>query len=87
MGQGIDTRQQTYCLLFIFEEMENLLIHNCIGSHTNCFIQILFILFLFIWIYCGKQRDGRINGLNVWTCMKDVCEYFASNTLFCLSMS
>ena len=21
-----------------FEEMKNLLIHNCIGSHTNCFM-------------------------------------------------
>ena len=62
--------------------MENLLIHNCICSHTNCFIQKYCLsCFFFIWIYCGKQRDGRINGLNVWTCMKDVCEYFASNTL------
>ena len=25
----------------IFEEMKNLLIHNCIGSHTNCFMSLL----------------------------------------------
>ena len=37
--------------------------------------------FFFICIFCGKQGDGRINGLNVWTCMKEVCVDFASNTL------
>ena len=27
------------------------------------------------------KGDGRKNGLNVWTCMKEVCVDFASNTL------
>ena len=28
-------------LQLYFEEMKNLLIHNCIGSHTNCFMSLL----------------------------------------------
>ena len=28
-------------VLIYFEEMKNLLIHNCIGSHTNCFMSLL----------------------------------------------
>merc|ERR1711950_40893 len=28
-------------VLLIFEEMKNTLIHNCIGSHTNCFMSLL----------------------------------------------
>ena len=27
--------------MLYFEEMKNLLIHNCIGSHTNCFMSLL----------------------------------------------
>ena len=27
--------------LHFFEEMKNTLIHNCIGSHTNCFMSLL----------------------------------------------
>ena len=27
--------------LYCFEEMKNTLIHNCIGSHTNCFMSLL----------------------------------------------
>ena len=30
-----------HCTVPYFEEMKNLLIHNCIGSHTNCFMSLL----------------------------------------------
>ena len=29
------------CIDIYFEEMKNTLIHNCIGSHTNCFMSLL----------------------------------------------
>ena len=56
MGQGIDTRQQTYCL--------------------SCFFS-----FGFTVRQAKRWKDKWIECKNVWTCMKDVCEYFASNTL------
>ena len=37
-----------------FEEMKNTLIHNCIGSHTNCFKS-----FIDIHIYLKTIHNGN----------------------------
>ena len=60
-------------VLIYFEEMKNLLIHNCIGSHTNCFMSLLgqsSVIYLDKYLNkinkCYELQNQCIGGMLCW---------------------